>query len=105
MGRLSAQQDQKYTFYRFNMNLINPAFAGADGTTDFGINIRSQWAGVQGGFTSNDANTEGLTTYGIQSDPSLMNIDGFSFYAYFASFSVGFYRLFELYNILNKRPV
>ncbi|MGB5554454.1 MAG: type IX secretion system membrane protein PorP/SprF [Flavobacteriaceae bacterium] len=134
IGDLSAQQDPNYTFYRFNMNLINPAFAGANETTDFGINIRSQWAGVQGApetqsfifgtpigsnvgiglsiindktfienqtslsldfsykvhlndnhdlyfglkgsFASYDANTEGLVTYGIQQDASLMNIDG-----------------------------
>lgn len=134
IGRLSAQQDPNYTFYRFNMNLINPAFAGANETIDFGINLRSQWASVQGapetqsfffgapwgknvgiglsiindktfienqtaisldvsykvqlnenydlyfglkgGFTSYDANTNGLVTYGIMQDPSLMNIDG-----------------------------
>ncbi|CAG2534627.1 PorP/SprF family [Maribacter dokdonensis] len=134
VGRMSAQQDPNYTFYRFNMNLINPAFAGADETTDFGMNLRSQWSGVQGapetqsfifgtplgknvgiglsvindktfienqtaialdisyklklseshnlyfgikgGFTSYDANTDGLLTYGIMQDASLMNIDG-----------------------------
>jgi len=131
---LSAQQDPNYTFYRFNMNLINPAFAGAGEATEIGINIRSQWAGVQGapetqsaifsmpvgsnvglglsvindktfvenqtsvsldfsyklklndghdlyfglkgGFTSYDVNSNGLLTYGIQPDMSLMNIDG-----------------------------
>lgn len=133
-GHLSAQQDPNYTFYRFNMNLINPAFAGANETTDFGINLRSQWSGVpgapetqsfifgtplgknvgvglsvindktfienqtaialdisyklklsethdlyfgiKGGFASYDANTDGLLTYGIMQDASLMNIDG-----------------------------
>lgn len=132
--RLTAQQDPNYTFYRFNMNLINPAYTGASEMTDIGLNIRSQWAGVQGapetqsfifgtsvgknvgiglsvvndktfienqtslaldfsyklkinensnlffgikgGFASYDANTEGLLTYGIQQDMSLMNIDG-----------------------------
>ncbi|PCJ95294.1 MAG: hypothetical protein COA50_08765 [Flavobacteriaceae bacterium] len=131
---LSAQQDPNYTFYRYNMNLINPAFAGAGGETGLGINIRSQWANVEGapetqsfifgtpmgkniglgvsiindktfienqtslsldfsykltlndehdlyfglkaGFNSYDANTEGLTTYGVVPDPSLMNLDG-----------------------------
>lgn len=134
VGSLSAQQDPNYTFYRFNMNIINPAYAGASETTDVGLNIRSQWAGVpgapetqslifgtsvgkkvgvglsvvndktfienqtslaldfsyklklnenndlffgiKGGFTSYDVNTEGLLTYGIQQDMSLMNIDG-----------------------------
>jgi type IX secretion system PorP/SprF family membrane protein len=43
-----AQQDPNYTLYMFNMNLINPAYAGANGTTDVGINVRSQWASVKG---------------------------------------------------------
>lgn len=43
-----AQQDPNYTLYRYNMNLINPAYAGAHETTDLGINIRSQWANVKG---------------------------------------------------------
>lgn len=134
IGNLSAQQDPNYSFYRYNMNLINPAFAGASEKTNLGLNVRSQWAGVQGapetqslifgtpvgknvgiglsiindktfienqtsfsidfsyklklnegndlyfgikgGATSYDANTDGLVTYGIQQDMSLMNIDG-----------------------------
>jgi len=131
---LSAQQDPNYTLYRYNMNLINPAYAGANESTDLGINVRSQWASVEGapetqsvlfgtplgkkvgmglsiindktfienqtslsldfsyrlklnethdlylglkaGFNSYDANTAGLATYGIQQDPSLMDING-----------------------------
>lgn len=42
-----AQQDPSFVLYRYNMNLVNPAFAGADGT-ELGVNIRSQWAGVEG---------------------------------------------------------
>lgn len=30
------------------MNLINPAYAGAETGSEFGLNIRSQWAGVEG---------------------------------------------------------
>lgn len=133
-SEMRAQQDPNYTFYRFNMNLINPAYAGANETTDVGLNVRSQWAGVQGapetqsvffgtpigknvglgvsvindqtfvedqtavsldfsyslklnemntlylglkgGFTSYDVNTDGLVTYGIQQDPTLMDING-----------------------------
>jgi len=48
IARVEAQQDPNYTLYRYNMNLINPAYAGADGVTDLGINIRSQWANVKG---------------------------------------------------------
>lgn len=43
-----AQQDPNYTFYVYNMNLINPAYAGANGTTDVGVNVRSQWSNVKG---------------------------------------------------------
>lgn len=43
-----AQQDPNYTLYRFTMNLINPAYTGADGTTDLGVNVRSQWSNVKG---------------------------------------------------------
>lgn len=44
----NAQQDPNYTLYMFNMNLINPAYAGANNSLDFGINVRSQWANVKG---------------------------------------------------------
>ena len=47
VGTTMAQQDPNYTFYRYNMNLINPAYAGANGT-ELGLNIRSQWANVEG---------------------------------------------------------
>ncbi len=134
LGQVSAQQDPNYTFYRFNMNLVNPAFAGAGENSHLGLNIRSQWAsvpgapetqsvvfgtplgnnvglglsiindktfvenqtsvaldfsyklklseendlyfGLKGSFASYDVNTDGLVTYGIQPDMSLMNIDG-----------------------------
>ncbi len=130
----NAQQDPNYTLYRYNMNLINPAYAGADNGTTLGINVRSQWSNVKGapetqslifgtpvgkklgmgvsvisdktfiekqtsialdlsyqikldenhnlffglkaGFNSYNANTDGLVTYGIQEDPSLMNLNG-----------------------------
>ncbi|MBU2903003.1 PorP/SprF family type IX secretion system membrane protein [Maribacter dokdonensis] len=45
---LSAQQDPNYTLYVYNMNLINPAYAGANNSTDLGVNIRSQWSNVKG---------------------------------------------------------
>ncbi|MEO1011514.1 MAG: type IX secretion system membrane protein PorP/SprF [Bacteroidota bacterium] len=47
-GFVTAQQDPNYLFYRHNMNFVNPAYAGAGETTDFGINLRSQWSGVDG---------------------------------------------------------
>ncbi len=52
-----AQQDPNRSFYRYNMNLINPAYAGANTGTEvsnakvaseIGLNFRSQWLGVAG---------------------------------------------------------
>lgn len=45
---IAAQQDPNYTLYIYNMNLINPAYAGSNETTDVGVNIRSQWSNVKG---------------------------------------------------------
>ena len=53
----TAQQDPNYIFYRYSMNLVNPAYAGAhDGSegkntgngVEIGLNLRSQWLGVDG---------------------------------------------------------
>lgn len=44
---LHAQQQNTYTFYRENMNILNPAYAGADGNTTFTGIVRSQWRGVK----------------------------------------------------------
>lgn len=52
-----AQQDPNRAFYRYSMNLINPAYAGAHqghegksggNNSEIGIDFRSQWSGVQG---------------------------------------------------------
>ncbi len=42
------QQDPQYTQYTFNMNVINPAYAGSKGTLSLGLLGRSQWVGVKG---------------------------------------------------------
>lgn len=42
-----AQQEPNYSLYRYTMNVINPAYAGADGSTSLTANLRSQWSGVQ----------------------------------------------------------
>ena len=41
----SAQQDPQYTQYMYNMNIVNPAYAGSTGTTSIGALYRSQWVG------------------------------------------------------------
>jgi len=47
-GKLFAQQDPSYTLYKYNMNIINPAYAGTNGHTELNLNIRSQWIGLKG---------------------------------------------------------
>lgn len=41
------QQESYYTLYRYNMNVINPAFAGADGGNVFSFTSRRQWSSVE----------------------------------------------------------
>ncbi len=43
-----AQQDPQYTQYMYNMNIINPAYAGSRGVTSIGLLGRTQWVGVDG---------------------------------------------------------
>mgnify|MGYP002713239712 CR=1 FL=1 len=43
-----AQQDPHYTHYMYNMNIINPAYAGSRETLSIGILGRTQWAGLNG---------------------------------------------------------
>ncbi|MCL6275503.1 type IX secretion system membrane protein PorP/SprF [Muricauda sp. 2012CJ35-5] len=50
-----AQQDPHYTFYRYNMNLINPAYAGTSESAELTLGLRSQWAGVEGAPESQSA--------------------------------------------------
>jgi len=43
-----AQQDPQYTQYMYNMNVVNPAYAGSRGTLSLGLLARSQWTSVDG---------------------------------------------------------
>ncbi|WKK65805.1 PorP/SprF family type IX secretion system membrane protein [Lutimonas zeaxanthinifaciens] len=42
------QQDPQYTQYMYNMNIVNPAYAGSRGTLSLGLLGRSQWTNVNG---------------------------------------------------------
>jgi len=42
----SAQQDPNFTLYNFNMNIINPAYAGSNDVKEINIGYRSQWMGI-----------------------------------------------------------
>ncbi len=46
---VSAQQDPHYTQYMYNMNVVNPAYAGSRGTLSLGLLGRYQWLNVDGG--------------------------------------------------------
>ena len=44
-----AQQDAQYTQYMYNMNILNPAYAGSKtGTLSISLLGRTQWAGIPG---------------------------------------------------------
>lgn len=42
------QQDPQYTQYMYNMNVLNPAYAGSRGVTSIGLLGRTQWVGLEG---------------------------------------------------------
>lgn len=43
-----AQQDPHYTQYMYNMNVINPAYAGSKENLSFGLLYRKQWVNIDG---------------------------------------------------------
>lgn len=44
----SAQQDPHYTQYMYNMNVMNPAYAGSKESLSFGLLYRKQWVDLEG---------------------------------------------------------
>jgi type IX secretion system PorP/SprF family membrane protein len=42
------QQDPQYTQYMYNMNILNPAYAGSQGTLSIGLLGRTQWVDLAG---------------------------------------------------------
>ena len=47
-GYTYAQQDPQFSMYMFNRQVLNPAFAGAMGSTNLTTAGRSQWVGIDG---------------------------------------------------------
>ena len=43
----NAQQDPQYTQYMYNMNVVNPAYAGSRETLSLGLLGRNQWVNVE----------------------------------------------------------
>ncbi|WP_417290585.1 type IX secretion system membrane protein PorP/SprF [Corallibacter sp.] len=47
-SQMQAQQDPQYTQYMYNMNVVNPAYAGSFDGIAIGALYRSQWVGLDG---------------------------------------------------------
>ncbi len=47
LSEVSAQQDPHYTQYMYNMNVINPAYAGSKENLAFGLLYRKQWVDIE----------------------------------------------------------
>ncbi|MEO1030756.1 type IX secretion system membrane protein PorP/SprF [Winogradskyella sp.] len=47
--QMHGQQDPQYTQYMYNMNIINPAYAGSRENLSFGLLYRNQWSRIDGG--------------------------------------------------------
>ncbi len=45
---INAQQDPQYTQYMYNMNIINPAYAGSKDMLSLNFLGRTQWVGIDG---------------------------------------------------------
>jgi type IX secretion system PorP/SprF family membrane protein len=46
--QMHGQQDPQYTQYMYNMNIINPAYAGSRENLSFGLLYRDQWSNLEG---------------------------------------------------------
>jgi type IX secretion system PorP/SprF family membrane protein len=52
LTKVKAQQDPQYTQYMYNMNIVNPAYAGSKENISFGLLYRKQWANIEGAPSS-----------------------------------------------------
>ena len=48
ISKVYSQQDPQYTQYMYNMNILNPAYAGSQGTLNIGLLGRTQWVSLPG---------------------------------------------------------
>lgn len=46
-NKVAAQQDPNFTLYNFNMNIINPAFAGIKDSPELNLVYRNQFIGIE----------------------------------------------------------
>jgi len=68
-----AQQDSHYTLYMYNMNIVNPAYAGS--TNDLNISVlgREQWVGIDGAPSTYTANVHSRIGSGVGLGLSLIS--------------------------------
>src|SRR5436190_8170556 len=52
LAKAEAQQNPHYTQYMYNMNVINPAYAGSKDHLTGGVLYRNQWVGIDGAPTT-----------------------------------------------------
>lgn len=52
LSSMNAQQDPHYTQYMYNMNIINPAYAGSKESLSIGMLYRKQWVNIEGAPTT-----------------------------------------------------
>lgn len=48
IATMHSQQDAQYTQYMYNMHILNPAYAGSEGTLNISVLGRNQWVGIDG---------------------------------------------------------
>ena len=46
-SQIQAQQDPYYMLYKYNMNIVNPAYAGSSNFSELSTGFRMQWVGVE----------------------------------------------------------
>ena len=75
--KTNAQQDPQYTQYMYNMNVINPAYAGSSDATSIGILYRDQWEGLDGAPKTGTMNVH-FPRYGTGEETNSSWVSGFS---------------------------
>lgn len=68
-----AQQDVTFTMYNYNMNIINPAYAGTGEKLEFTSNYRTQWQGLDGAPETQSFSLSGPTSEKVGLGLSITN--------------------------------
>ncbi|MDB4297537.1 type IX secretion system membrane protein PorP/SprF [Flavobacteriaceae bacterium] len=68
----NAQQDPHYTMYMYNMNIVNPAYAGTTESINVGVLGRQQWVGVKGAPSTYTANIHSPISNGLGAGLSII---------------------------------